>query len=90
MDAKEIAESLCSIKHGKLYATGTDIRHLSKAYLALLAKWEALDEPTNKMIAAARDTINEYVAEVGPLETNPNIAMAIGYKAMIAEAKETK
>ena len=78
MNAKEIAERIIN---AGLPEFTKEFGELAQAHLALLAKWDALDEPTDIMVVEGAKQINK------PLQLSVQRARN-SFKAMIAKAKE--
>ena len=84
-DTRELAEKLFEYSKNSLYISYSEfcceVHILAKAHLDLLAKWEALDEPTEEMIEAAI-----AVTDCDSEAIRHNLIQE--FKAMIAKAKE--
>ena len=84
-DTRELAEKLLEYSKNSLYISYSEfcceVHILAKAHLDLLAKWEALDEPTDIMVVEGAKQINK------PLQLSVQRARN-SFKAMIAKLKE--
>ncbi len=84
LSPKEIAEN--AVDQAGYAIPIKDCEVLGKAHLDLLAKWDALDEPTEEMIEAGDDLFPWPMSEVVERKNIPT-SLAV-FKAMIAKAKE--